>query len=213
VPLASEVRFFDMGLIERSGMSKIKVLENFIDSDDIKTAISLIDMLVDNNGKDSIVGYSEDPQSLIQHARHVFTDPQYPEVEALVKKYHSKVMQIDDAYANTYPHSVILVRYDIGGELELHNDFENYSPCDHCTHANAVYLNDDFVGGDIYFPEVGESFHPAAGTLIYFPQTSVTEDHSDMIHGVTPVTSGTKYLINFCVTTDPNRIMSLSKQT
>jgi hypothetical protein len=192
-------------------MSKITVLENFIERNDIDLSIKLIDMLVSTNGQNSIVGKSDDPQALVQHARHVFTDPRYPEVEYLVRKYHSKVSEYDKTYAGTYPHSVILVRYDVGGELELHNDFENYSPCDHCTHANAMYLNDDFVGGDIYFPEVGESFHPATGTLVYFPQTNVNEDHSDMVHGVTPVTSGTKYLINFCVTTDPSRTISLSK--
>lgn len=190
-------------------MTKINVLENFIDQEDIDLAISLIDKLVSTNGEGSIVGKSEDPKAEIQNSRQVFTDPNYPEVAALVKKYHAKLKETEPDYADTYPHSVILVRYDLGGELELHNDFENYSPCSKCTHANAMYLNDNFEGGDIYFPTVGLALHPSAGTLVYFPQTNFKEDHSDMVHGVTALTSGTKYFINFCVTTDPNKVIPL----
>ena len=208
MPLASEVRFFDMGQNIRSVMTnKIKVVENLISDEDRKLAIDLIDMLVDNGGQNSIVGQSQDPAAQIQHARHVFTDPEYPEVSYIVKKYHAKIQEVDEAYRDTFPHSVILVRYDIGGELELHNDFENYDPCRECTHANAMYLNDGYEGGDIYFPEVDVQIHPSAGTLVYFPQTSVKEDHSDMTHGVTPITSGTKYLINFCITTNKDLVV------
>jgi hypothetical protein len=190
-------------------MTKIKVLESFIDQEDIDTAIGIIDNLVSTDGAGSIVGQSEDPQSSIQNFRQVFTDPDYPEVARIVKKYHAKLKDVEPEYADTYPHSVILVRYDLGGELELHNDFENYSPCSKCTHANAMYLNDNFEGGDIYFPNVGLALHPSQGTLVYFPQTNFREDHSDMLHGVTPLTSGTKYFINFCVTTDPDKIVPL----
>lgn len=188
--------------------SKINVVENLISTEDRKLAIDLIDMLVDNGGQNSIVGESQDPAAQIQHARHVFTDPEYPEVAYLVKKYHAKIAESETKYANTFPHSVIFVRYDVGGELELHNDFENYDPCTYCTHANALYLNDEYEGGEIYFPEVGFQVKPPAGTLVYFPQTNVNEDHSDMTHGVTAVTSGTKYLINFCITTDKDSVVS-----
>ena len=188
-------------------MNKITVLNNLITNDDMQMAIELIDKLVENGGANSVVGYSEDPQSEIQHARHVFTDPDYPEVGYLVKKYHAKIAESEPKYVNTFPHSVILVRYDIGGELELHNDFENYDPCSQCTHANAMYLNDEYEGGEIYFPEVGFQVKPPAGSIVYFPQTNVNEDHSDMTHGVTPITSGTKYLINFCITTNKDLIV------
>jgi hypothetical protein len=51
------------------------------------------------------------------------------------------------------------------------------------------FLNDDFVGGELVFPELELVIKPQAGTLVCFPS-----DHN-YIHGVNPVTSGHRYSI------------------
>jgi predicted 2-oxoglutarate/Fe(II)-dependent dioxygenase YbiX len=51
------------------------------------------------------------------------------------------------------------------------------------------FLNDDFVGGDLKFPDLDLVIKPEAGTLVCFPS-----DHN-YIHGVTAVTSGHRYVI------------------
>jgi predicted 2-oxoglutarate/Fe(II)-dependent dioxygenase YbiX len=51
------------------------------------------------------------------------------------------------------------------------------------------FLNDDFVGGELVFPQMNLSIKPAAGTLVCFPS-----DHN-YVHGVNPVTTGQRYTI------------------
>jgi len=51
------------------------------------------------------------------------------------------------------------------------------------------FLNDDFVGGELVFPDLELVVKPVPGTLVCFPS-----DHN-YIHGVNPVTSGHRYTI------------------
>lgn len=44
-----------------------------------------------------------------------------------------------------------------------------------------AYLNDDYIGGDIYFPELGVSFKPKKGSCLVFPSDNLFK------HGVKPV--------------------------
>ena len=49
------------------------------------------------------------------------------------------------------------------------------------------FLNEDFEGGELVFPEFGLTVQPKAGTLVCFPS-----DHN-FIHGVNPVRVGTRF--------------------
>lgn len=51
------------------------------------------------------------------------------------------------------------------------------------------FLNDDFDGGELFFPSLDLLIRPEAGTLICFPS-----DHN-YIHGVKPVTAGRRYTV------------------
>ena len=51
------------------------------------------------------------------------------------------------------------------------------------------YLNDNYEGGEIEFPEQGISIQPEAGSLIVFPS------NKPYYHDPKPVISGTKYMI------------------
>lgn len=51
------------------------------------------------------------------------------------------------------------------------------------------FLNDDFSGGELVFPQLELSIRPQPGTLVCFPS-----DHN-FIHGVNPVTSGHRYTV------------------
>lgn len=52
-----------------------------------------------------------------------------------------------------------------------------------------LYLNDDFEGGDFVFPDLNIRVRPKAGMMIAFPSTQ------HYLHGVEPVTKGTRYAI------------------
>jgi hypothetical protein len=49
------------------------------------------------------------------------------------------------------------------------------------------FLNDDFEGGELVFPELDLTVKPEAGTMICFPATH------QYLHGVNPVISGHRY--------------------
>jgi predicted 2-oxoglutarate/Fe(II)-dependent dioxygenase YbiX len=51
------------------------------------------------------------------------------------------------------------------------------------------FLNDDFAGGELFFPLLDLAIAPQAGTLVCFPS-----DHN-YVHGVRPVTSGHRYTV------------------
>lgn len=51
------------------------------------------------------------------------------------------------------------------------------------------FINDDFSGGELFFPALDLVIEPEAGTLVCFPS-----DHN-YIHGVRPVTAGHRYTI------------------
>lgn len=52
-----------------------------------------------------------------------------------------------------------------------------------------VYLNDDYVGGELEFPYLGVKYSPKAGDVVLFPS-----NHT-FAHIAHPVTGGTKYSV------------------
>lgn len=75
-----------------------------------------------------------------------------------------------------------------GGSPEVEgkpNDFPFYDI------AGLFYINEDYEGGELYFPEQGIQFKPKAGAAYFFP------GDKNYIHGVTEITSGTRYTCPF----------------
>lgn len=54
-------------------------------------------------------------------------------------------------------------------------------------YGSVIYLNDDYEGGEIYFPDQGIDFIPKAGTVVFFPSNNM------FIHGVREITKGYRY--------------------
>lgn len=52
------------------------------------------------------------------------------------------------------------------------------------------YLNDDFEGGELYFPELDYGIKPKKGMLILFP------GNLHYVHGVAPIKSGVRYTLS-----------------
>ena len=65
------------------------------------------------------------------------------------------------------------------------NDFPYYDL------ASLFYLNDDYEGGELYFPNQGVQFKPKAGAAYFFP------GDMNYIHGVTEIKSGIRYTCPF----------------
>ena len=79
-----------------------------------------------------------------------------------------------------------LLRYNPGQYYREHYD----GPTESARAVSVlIYLNDDYLGGEIEFINFNEKLKPKAGTVILFPSNYAYR------HIAHPVTSGTKYVI------------------
>jgi hypothetical protein len=87
-----------------------------------------------------------------------------------------------------YSDTVQVVRWT-GQAMPPHQDDQHPHGRPHKTPwrkwASIIYLNDDFDGGEIYFPESANVYRPIAGALIFF--------EGCRWHGVRAVTRGIRY--------------------
>jgi len=120
-----------------------------------------------------------------------------PVIQTLVLRLKDKV---EDFYnVKIMPTSETIVKW-LPGQLqkphadkELHtgpdagkpNDFPYYDL------ASLFYLNDDYEGGELYFPNQGIQFKPKRGAAYFFP------GDKNFIHGVRKVKSGVRYTCPF----------------
>ena len=68
----------------------------------------------------------------------------------------------------------------------MHEHFDSTKPNDIAT---LIYLNSEYMGGEIYFPDYDISIKPNSGDLVCFPDTP------DFVHGVRPITGGVRYTL------------------
>ena len=74
-------------------------------------------------------------------------------------------------------------------DKELHEGPDAGTPNDfpHYDIGALYYLNDDYEGGELYFPKQGLEFKPQAGSAYFFP------GDLNYIHGVKEIKSGIRY--------------------
>jgi predicted 2-oxoglutarate/Fe(II)-dependent dioxygenase YbiX len=124
-----------------------------------------------------------------------------PEIPKLIEKMVARLkVEVDNFFGvDANPTSPAMVRW-LPGQLqmphadkELHtgpdagqpNDFPYYDL------AGLFYINDDYEGGELYFPNQGIQFKPKAGAAYFFP------GDKNYIHGVTEIKSGIRYTVPF----------------
>jgi hypothetical protein len=121
-------------------------------------------------------------------------------VKAIDKIVNRLKIEVDNFFkVNALPTNPAIVRWLPGqyqlphADKELHegdnagkpNDFPYYDI------AGLFYLNDDYDGGELYFPIQGLEFKPKAGGAYFFP------GDKNYIHGVKEIKSGIRYVIPF----------------
>jgi hypothetical protein len=118
---------------------------------------------------------------------------------------HEEIFQIlkscIDDYANywgisvNYYEAFNFVKYEgEGQQFRIHAD---HGPFYACTVSAVIYLNDDYDGGELYFPRLDKLvYKPKAGDIAVFPSNYIYE------HASLDMVSGTKYCV--VVMTDLN---------
>jgi predicted 2-oxoglutarate/Fe(II)-dependent dioxygenase YbiX len=92
------------------------------------------------------------------------------------------------------PSSIHAQKWDVGSSANPHSDNSDFdgNPTegfDNLKYVGILYLNSDYEGGDLFFPEHDISIHPNPGSMYIF------SGGVENIHGVTEITSGTRYSI------------------
>lgn len=74
-----------------------------------------------------------------------------------------------------------LVRWNHGSGLDAHRDGHDGAPLEpHMSLSSLIYLNDDYIGGEVVFEEFGIVVKPRPGDFIVFPSHflhQVTQSH------------------------------------
>lgn len=110
-------------------------------------------------------------------------DPNLKLVE-LVQKYLDKIKSIcniDTLYVAEY----LVTLSHPGMDMEVHDDTEDK---EHFVISAVLYANNDFEGGDIFFPTINLTHSPKMGDIAIFPSGG-----EKSLHGVKKITSGKRY--------------------
>ena len=108
-------------------------------------------------------------------------------VLALMQYYALKLYgHVKESYGGSFlefnPNKTHFACFEEGHGMHAH--YDSSKPNDIAT---VTYLNNDYDGGEIYFPEYEIEIKPEPGDLICFP------DDPNFVHGVKPILKGTRY--------------------
>lgn len=187
-----------------TGINNIKIIENFLSDDECDTAMQIINKFeINHNATHS---YEISRLDEYKHGNSV--------EETFTKKIRSKMVKTGEALyglplvvdqgfqyiihpTGTYidPHTDIL---DIDNPDYKNDTFEkqiNAFPYLWSGHLSILaYLNDDYSGGELYFPDLNYAIKPKKRMLILFPGSAY------YVHGVAKVTSGIRYTLSqWCI--------------
>lgn len=99
----------------------------------------------------------------------------------------SSALEVIEGYKQNRPPFFSIKKYFVGEGLGPHPDAEpEAEDSKFRCYTISMYINDDYEGGQLGFPDVGVYLKPAAGSVVIFPATT--------LHESTPVVSGTKYV-------------------
>lgn len=130
-------------------------------------------------------------------------DEHNAELIDLHQEIYEKLKLCIDDYAQYWGINVVyyeafnFVKYEgAGTHFNIHAD---HGPAYNCTVSAVIYINDDYVGGDLKFPRLDNLvYKPRVGDIAVFPSNYIYE------HASLPMESGTKYCV--VIMTDINEL-------
>lgn len=158
------------------------VIENFIEQDDLL----LFKNLINSNiiFKNALLNDFDN--------RFFEWNPEYKDAIYFVKKYAKKILENQ----NLYVHVALFVKYLPGSFIPVHSDIMS-EKCINDKLSLVLYFNEEYEGGEIYFPYLNKQYKPSSGSAIYYPP-----QNKKFEHGVNLITKGEKYIIAFCFTSN-----------
>ncbi len=122
------------------------------------------------------------------HIQHL--PPQFSEMKNIYNDTVERLQHCLNDYERRYNikmdfmEAINYVRYGVGQHFNVHADHGfSYN----CTVSSVMYLNDDYEGGELWFPYLDIKIKPQYGDIVFFPSTFI------YAHASLKITSGTKY--------------------
>jgi hypothetical protein len=167
--------------------------------EDFKSQIKYVEGFMDPSEAELITEYAKKHSELFSNYgnnEQEFTVHTYHEIggldENILNVIQNTAHKVYDFVINNYEYSFepfIDEKTHIAKFVEgagMHEHFDSSRPKDIAT---LVYLNNEYEGGDIYFPEYNMSFKPNPGDLLCFP------DNPNFIHGVKQISKGVRFTL------------------
>jgi 2OG-Fe(II) oxygenase superfamily len=166
-------------------MDQIKIVSNFISSEDIEIFKSYNDYLLETKPELFFIG-NKGKRPVLQFGRdnaHAMSSPELdsiiPEIKNLVRSYFLKTTEIiKDLYQDNrdlYVCSFWLAKQLPGANVQMHDDTDEGANT-HFAYSAVLYLNTLRTTGDLIFNDLGYSVKPIAGDLVIFP-SQTTGNH------------------------------------
>ena len=130
------------------------------------------------------------------------------EIINLIEPDYIQALQVwADLTNNTMPEYITrnycLRRYRPGAAMGVHIDRNTDNPDNTMDWTALLYLNDDYEGGEIYFPGTDTRLSPSAGSIVFLPCL--------LEHSCLEITEGHKYYIFTFMHTDYNTTTALGE--
>lgn len=175
-----------------TNIENLKIYEDFVDRDDLqgyKNLINRLEPIAVKNGE----AISWTPEHLRLY------NPIDPEAFAIAIKYAERILQHYEE--DLVIHIVGFLKYYEGASLPVHTDIIDGGTCQECKIGAVIYFNDDYTGGEFIMPGITEKWIK----LLEGGAVSYPADNTKYNHGVRTVTSGERYALCYCFTTNKDK--------
>jgi hypothetical protein len=168
-----------MTILENNKDYGINIFEDFVTDDQCNYLINFLD-----NVNDETVSNFEN--------RKISLRPESETIKNLLLKILDKAKQ-DLNSDNLFITSYMVASYSPGFFMKVHVDTEKMRECNKV--SMVLYLNNDFKGGDIFFPMIDFKHSPKAKELVSF-----LSEPQENAHGVEIIESGKRYVMPIFIT-------------
>lgn len=168
-------------MLEQLGNAPVYIIHNFLSPEETSEGVKIIQDQEKNRGRDGLK---------LAKVFGLKTCTETDIVLDYMKRMSDKTIVHHDAEIVTQ--SATLGVWYTGSRCPLHTDNPN-TWNSRLTHSSVLYLNNDFEGGTINFPEYDLVYAPKTGDLVIFK--------ADIQHEVTTITAGTRYTLALWHTT------------
>jgi 2OG-Fe(II) oxygenase superfamily len=192
-----------------SPVPQIAVVDDFLDGDECKSLITIVDRLAASSYRDGIRRTVHRTEISARNAR-VLSKTAYDLIGAARLRIIEVITDRFDVEQPLYPEYTVLSAMRVGDRHTRHADRErrtadggwepNHTP--YRDYTGIVYLNtqgSQFSGGLLLFPGLGREIRPRSGQLVAFGCDRRYE------HEVTPVGAGARYSMSSWFTSFPAR--------